>query len=299
MDIEEIRRECTKDPSYFKGNAYERTLIACDVLTRMGLPVPSWTTLREIIEKGSSGDINRGKAAFREQHAEKLKRLGATPAGIPEALTPFVKRLWDTAIEHANEALSDREEAASAQVRAAEESRDQAIEAATALASERDVARAEVEGLKTTLAQVSASLDSERAGRAAAQQEAADARAAADRQRQEMAGMLESAKSELRAAVGRLDGAEKHALREIDRARQDARREIDRLTAALNAAEASCLKHEQGKEKLADELARRTTQLHEVEKKLAAAEGALAERSSRRPAPGATKKVLGKRRAAR
>ena len=288
MDIEEIRRECTKDPSYFKGNAYERTLIACDVLTRMGLPVPSWTTLREIIEKGSSGDINRGKAAFREQHAEKLKRLGATPAGIPEALTPFVKRLWDTAIEHANEALSDREEAASAQVRAAEESRDQAIEAATALASERDVARAEVEGLKTTLAQVSASLDSERAGRAAAQQEAADARAAADRQRQEMAGMLESAKSELRAAVGRLDGAEKHALREIDR-----------LTAALNAAEASCLKHEQGKEKLADELARRTTQLHEVEKKLAAAEGALAERSSRRPAPGATKKVLGKRRAAR
>ena len=49
--IEHIRALCAQHAQYEAGSAYTRTKILCDVLTKLGMPIPSWMVLREHIGK--------------------------------------------------------------------------------------------------------------------------------------------------------------------------------------------------------------------------------------------------------
>lgn len=276
MDIQAIRQESRKDPAFEGGNAFTRTLIACGVLTRLGEALPSWITLREIIEKGSSGDINRGKTEFRRLHAEELKRLNAVPDGIPEVLVPVIGRLWSLAVDQATEALVQREEISNERVRKAMAEAVAAQEAAEAARGERDVARAAVEAQKTTLATLAGSLDTERSARAVAEAAAAKAQADAAKQHEELVGVVENSRAELRAAVARLEGAEKHAIREIDRARSEAQRDVDELKKHLAIEQSASRKHENESNSLRDALSRTTKQVQQLEQELAVASALLA-----------------------
>ena len=88
-------------PDWAKLNAYERTKLACQELTRAGAPIPAWTALRDIIRKGSAGDINRAKKDFRLEHAEALRKMeGFSADGVPPALTPHILGMWTEAIKN-------------------------------------------------------------------------------------------------------------------------------------------------------------------------------------------------------
>lgn len=276
MDIQAIRQESRKDPAYEGGNAFTRTLIACGVLTRLGEALPSWTTLREIIEKGSSGDINRGKAEFRRLHAVELKRLSAVPEGIPDVLAPVVKRLWELAVDQASATMADREASAASREAEANKSIEAANRAAEVAATDRDLARAAVEAQKTTLATLTASVETERIARLAAEEKAVQAQEESAKQRQEMKGLLDSTRDELRTAVTRLDGAEKHAIREIDRARSEAQRDVDELKKHLAIEQSASRKHENESNSLRDALSRTTKQVQQLEQELAVASALLA-----------------------
>ena len=106
--IEQIRALCAQHAQYEAGSAYTRTKILCDVLTKLGMPIPSWMVLREHIGKGSSGDINRGVKDFRSEHAELLQRMDGLPEGIPGRLAQPMRLLWQTALDEATAfALAD------------------------------------------------------------------------------------------------------------------------------------------------------------------------------------------------
>lgn len=98
LDLEAIRAECLKHPKYESGTAYERTKICCQVLTEKAEPIPSWIAIREVIGKGSSTDINRGVKAFRREHADVLKQMQGVTPGVPEALAPHIRGLWEAAV---------------------------------------------------------------------------------------------------------------------------------------------------------------------------------------------------------
>ena len=293
MDIQAIRQESRKDPAFEGGNAFTRTLIACGVLTRLGEALPSWITLREIIEKGSSGDINRGKTEFRRLHAEELKRLNAVPDGIPEVLVPVIGRLWSLAVDQATEALVQREEISNERVRKAMAEAVAAQEAAEAARGERDVARAAVEAQKTTLATLAGSLDTERSARAVAEAAAAKAQADAAKQHEELVGVVENSRAELRAAVARLEGAEKHALREIDRTRSESQREIDDLKKllALNKQTTEELRQELARSR--SEISSKAGKLEEVSRDLAVATALLKATKDQRSRPARPSKPMG------
>src|SRR6202011_5873556 len=61
-------------------------------------PIPSWTAIREVIGKGSSTDISRGVRDFRREHAEVLKQMQGITPGVPEALAPHIRGLWEAAV---------------------------------------------------------------------------------------------------------------------------------------------------------------------------------------------------------
>ena len=91
---EQLRALCAQHAQYEAGSAYTRTKVLCEVLTKLGEPIPSWMVLREHIGKGSSGDINRGVKDFRSEHAELLQRMDGLPEGIPGRLAQPMRLLW-------------------------------------------------------------------------------------------------------------------------------------------------------------------------------------------------------------
>lgn len=96
-----------RHPDWPVLTAYERTKIICEELVANGATIPAWMTLRELIGKGSSADINRGKEDFRQELAEKMRASRRMPQGLPAPVSEMMTKLWHTAMTEASKSFND------------------------------------------------------------------------------------------------------------------------------------------------------------------------------------------------
>ncbi len=260
-DPEDLSATLTTLPDWDTLNAYEMTKRCCAELTKRGQRLPSWTSIREIIGKGSANDINRGKEDFRREHGDGLRKMSGFVKGVPDALAPHILGVWTAAIslvrEEFNGQVADWQaqiERAEAAVAHAETERDQATSRAAALQGQNA-------GLQEAIASLQGRVDTERAAREQAERMFESNRHELAGQRDELRAALVHSQQELSAAITRLEGVEKHALMEIARARTDAQ---DRIASVEARA-----KRESGD--LSMEIARVSGQLHDLRAQLASA----------------------------
>jgi chromosome segregation ATPase len=236
FDTLEVQEECRKVPGFERGTAFTRTKIACDVLVKRGEAIPSWERLREIIERGSSGDISRGVRTYREEHAEMLSKLGGAGQGVPEALGHAFRQLWEQAVTTARQEFVEAGDQMKARVAAAE--------AATASAA---AVSAGLEGrVRELLAQLDAAaaahdalrvqVEAERAAKEQAERMFEKNAAEIAAQRDELRDALAAAQADWRKSLDRLDAERKHAMLQIEEARTKAKNDVE--TARLAAQRA-------------------------------------------------------------
>jgi chromosome segregation ATPase len=191
---------------------------------RHGERIPSWITIRNLIGKGSSNDINRGKEDFRQEHGLALRNMTGFVDGVPGDVTAQVQNLWSLAVNHAANEFESQSKHWQLQLKLFE--------------SERDQAAASVENLNKQLSElksIAGALKEQVAieciGRKQAerlletnQQEISD-------QRERLRAALDNSQDELKSAISRLEGAESHALMEIERVKSDSQKKMDAFEA--------------------------------------------------------------------
>lgn len=221
-------------------NAYERTKLACASLLRAGESIPSWTVIRDLIGKGSSGDINRAKQDFRFEHAQALRKMeGFDAQGVPDALTPHIVRFWQAAIEYVRAEFSDKEKAWLDKVEQAQAGADHANSERDRALAEMHTLQAKIQGLESSIDALRNQVSSEQGARAQAEQMATDTRADLIGQRDRLDQALARTQEDLNKAITRLEGTERHTKMEIERVRQE--------SAQKQAALIAQLEKEQGK----------------------------------------------------
>lgn len=95
---EEIKSSLIKVPGWAQLTAYARAKICCGEIVRRGQNVPNWLAVREIIGKGSGGDIQRGIADSRKEIAASLKAIESV-AGVPDEVVSLLHGVWIAAID--------------------------------------------------------------------------------------------------------------------------------------------------------------------------------------------------------
>lgn len=217
---EQLRALCSQYPQYEAGSAYTRTKILCDVLTKLGEPIPSWMVLREHIGKGSSGDINRGVKDYRSEHAELLQRMDGLPEGIPGKLAQPMQLLWQAALDEATAAFDQQRQGFEAQQAEAERVVADALQERDTMGSNLAVATEKLAGLQTTLEQERERANTERAAREQAERMAEKHIADLTQQRDDMTKAVEANTAELRTLTARLEDERRRSLMQIEQARQ-------------------------------------------------------------------------------
>lgn len=217
---EQLRALCSQHPQYEAGSAYTRTKILCDVLTKLGEPIPSWMVLREHIGKGSSGDINRGVKDYRSEHAELLQRMDGLPEGIPGKLAQPMQLLWQAALDEATAAFDQQRQDFEAQQAEAERIVADALQERDTMGSNLAVATEKVAGLQATVEQERERANTERAARVQAERMAEKHIADLTQQRDDMNKAVEANTAELRTLTARLEDERRRSLMQIEQARQ-------------------------------------------------------------------------------
>lgn len=214
--------------------AYDRAKQCCAEITRIGEAIPSWTVIRDIIGKGSAGDINRAKRDFRVEHGAALRKMeGFEAQGVPESLTPHIVGLWQTAIEHVRAEFSEKEESWQEQINFAENARAHADAQRDKAIIETQALQAKTQGLEESIETLRSQVASEQGARAQAEQMAADTRADLIGQRDRLDQALARTQEDLNKAITRLEGTERHTKMEIERVRQEAAQKQAALSAQL------------------------------------------------------------------
>lgn len=230
IPLDLVRGTCGGRPGFDDGSAYVKTKICCQVLTELGESVPSWTALREIIGKGSAGDISRGVKDFRKEHAETLRSMNGIVPGVPEPLWPFIRGMWENAVVIARGEFSDQTEQWEKQIEQAHTRADQADIAASDALAMADKCNGELATAQATNVGLEKLMETERAARIQAERmfeiNAEEVRS----QRIKLEDMLRQNKIELAAAFERFDGERKHSLQQIEEARASAARQVSVIT---------------------------------------------------------------------
>lgn len=216
----EIEQALAEHPKFAEVSAYERTKICCEVLSRLGVRIPSWLVIRGYIKKGSATDINRGIKDFRQEQGVRLQRLNQRPEGLPVALTQPMQALWHAALaeartdfeEHRDVLLAEQMESDRAAAAATDE-----LEAKTAALAHAERRAAE---LQSELERERERGNLERAAREQAERMAAQNIADLGQQRREMSQVIAANTQELHTLTTRLDEERHRSMREIDAARQ-------------------------------------------------------------------------------
>ena len=205
-------------PDWERLNAYDRTQQCCAELLRRGMPIPSWTSIRDLIGKGSPQDINRAKSDFRKALAQRLQDYQAVPTGIPATLAPLLATLWEKAIAQASQGFQAQEAAYQKLLIEQREQTHALIEENQSLETKQALLEAEglrlqqqIEALKEAGKALQLQLDTEREGRAQAEAMFAQARADAL-----------SLQADMQQALTRFEQVENMALMRIHEAREEA-----------------------------------------------------------------------------
>lgn len=213
-------------PGWAELTAYERSKAACRELTMRGESIPMWQALRELIGKGSSLDINRGKTDFRKEHGESLRAMATFPEGMPETVKTALNGAWGAMVVAADTVVKSRI-ALVIQERDALESRlEESLQESKALQQQLEAVQAEIAHHLEKLSLQERQIETLEAARSQSDAWLQEARQDAALQREEM-----------QKAVDRLEGVETHMLRRIEETRQEiqkaADRELDQLKAKL------------------------------------------------------------------
>lgn len=304
---EQLRALCSQYPLYEAGSAYTRTKILCDVLTKLGEPIPSWMVLREHIGKGSSGDINRGVKDYRSEHAELLQRMDGLPEGIPGKLAQPMQLLWQVALDEATAAFDQQRQDFEAQQAEAERIVANALQERDTMGSNLAVATEKAAGLQAALEQERERANTEHAAREQAERMAERHIADLTQQRDDMTKAVEANTAELRTLTARLEDERRRSLMQIEQARQQvelARQQAYRESEQKMAKMETQLRGELASQNLeyfrlqkhCGDLESRNAKLSELVKK--DARPAPAEAAKRKPAlkaaPGRMRRLKGK-----
>lgn len=259
MDTKALATMLAQDPEWSGLSAYERTKRCCATYMQAGERLPGWTTIREVIGKGSSGDINRGKTDALADQADQIRNFSGHVAGLPAALAPHVRAFWAASIETAKDAFAQLEAAARAEVDSALRERDAAQAARDASVRRMEELAAELQGVREALVVANNAVAAERAAREQVERAFATTSAGLSEQRAQLQDALEHARKEVHGAVDRLEGVERHALMEVERVKAEAQQSIDGLQSRLDRITAE----------RRVEQARWSTQLRELQASLA------------------------------
>lgn len=227
MSNEQLKRRLTGSPDWQSLTAYDMTIRLCSELTVAGEKIPAWHTVREIIGKGSSSDINRAKDDFRKRHADELRKMGGFVEGVPEELGPHIRGFWIEAISYVRKENAAHQEACDVAVETANQRVAELAELAEKDKQAALVLQAELEGLQRAQTILQQQLVTEQSTRAQAERLLEAAQVAQSEQRKELMGALERSQQELSDAITRLEGVETHALRQVQEARDDAKKKVD------------------------------------------------------------------------
>ena len=96
----DISQQLQQTPNWSDLNAYARAKICCELLSTLGLPIPSWMQIRQWIGKGSANDIHRAKQDFlAERHTIKTDWIQQDdlPSGISGSLQAWWQQLKQAA----------------------------------------------------------------------------------------------------------------------------------------------------------------------------------------------------------
>ena len=219
-DPNALRSLLEADPTFTPGSAYVRTKILCRELTKLGRPIPTWETIRHLIDKGSATDISRAVKDYRREHGELLRRIEALPQELPESLAAPMIGLWRAALAEAEARFNERREELDARVTQAEAAADEAQQASHRLAVELSSATERAQALVLALDAERQHLNAERAARAQAERMAEKHIADLTQQRDDMTKAVEANTTELRTLTARLEDERRRSLMQIEQARQ-------------------------------------------------------------------------------
>lgn len=223
INNDKIRAECEAQPGFVDGNAYNRAKVCCRVLTQAGEAVPSWMGVREIIGKGSSGDISRGIKDFRDEHGERLRQMDGIVPGLPTQLAPLVTGLWEAAVAAARAEFAANTRRWQGQIDQYGALADQATQKVAASEVVIEKQRIRLEFLDATVAGLDEQVDRERAGREQAERLLEKHMAEMSAQRE---AALKENKLELEKALERFDAERRYSLAQIEEARTKAANEV-------------------------------------------------------------------------
>lgn len=262
INQDKVRAECEVQPGYDGCTAYNRTKICCRILTQHGEAIPSWMVVREMIGKGSSGDINRGIKDFRQEHAERLRQMDGIVPGIPAHLAPLVSGFWEAAVAAARSEFATSTQHWQEQIEQAEARADQAALRIAETEAVIDRQRGQIDAYDVKIAALDYQVRTERAGREQAERMFEAHTAEMGAQRDKLEAALKENKTEMEGALARFDGERRYAMTQIEEARTKAARDV-------SAA------HDQAKREtsaLEMNIARLTSASMELRPKIAAAE---------------------------
>ena len=236
FDPLEIRGECRQVPGFDGGTAFDRTKIACDVLVKRGEAIPSWERLREIIERGSSGDISKGVRAYRAEHAEMLSKLGGAGQGVPQALGQAFRQLWEQALTTARQEFVAATDQVQARLTEAEANTASAVAETARLESRVRELLAQLEAAAAAQDALRVQVEAERAAKEQAERMFEKNAAEIAAQRDELRDALIAAQEDWRKSLDRLDAERRHAMLQIEEARTKAQREVETVRQAAQRA---------------------------------------------------------------
>ena len=223
---DKVRAECAAQPGFEGGTAYSRTKVCCRILIQQGEPIPSWMVIREIIGKGSSGDISRGIRDFRIEHAERLRLMDGALPGIPQQLAPLVSSLWEAAVAAARAEFDAKEQRWQVVVEQAEARADQLAQQLNDVEGVRDRQLAQISALESQVRALDAQVRTEQAARQQAERLFEQHTADMAEQRGKLEAALRDNQTEMQKALERFDGERRYSMTQIEEARAKAAKDV-------------------------------------------------------------------------
>lgn len=218
---ETIAAVLTALPGWEQFTAYEMSKRCCEEYLKRESPLPSWTTIRTIIGKGSAQDINRAKNDFLQEQLSAARRLKISGESLPAVLTPFFHQLWSAAVEEVEKNISYQTAELQSQLQIAQDTAKQAESEKELVIQKFNEVQTELTLLKERFAQLNILFQSERLAREQAEsllnlntQELAN-------QKEALQKALNGANSELKKSLDRLEAMENRSLLEIEKVKSE------------------------------------------------------------------------------
>lgn len=241
--VNDLTKHLEATPEWAKLNAYERTKRCCVELTRRGDRIPSWVVIRNLIGKGSSNDINRGKKDFHRELGLTLRKIAGSTEHVSRDATVEINNLWATAANYAHEGFEEQVKKLQQQIELAkltiarmENEHDQALTNINRLNDEIAQLKGDAEILRTSAACERLAREQVEGLLEINQQELL-------KYTEQLTVALDKSQKELKGALSRLEGTENHVLLEIDRFKTASQKKNgaleNRLTKEIKAKEAA------------------------------------------------------------